>query len=84
MLCHCMFYVQTFFITQKLLGGHAETFVISPLLKIIKFHATFIFERQYWINVENFLMKYKAIIGIHYFDITVWFQYTHFWTRENR
>jgi len=45
--------------------------VTSPLLKIIKFHATPKFRRQYKINVEHFVMKYQTVIGIHYFDITV-------------
>jgi len=31
--------MQTFFITQKSLGGHAKTSVTSPLLKVVKFHA---------------------------------------------
>ena len=32
------FLVQTFFITQKSLGGHTKTSVTSTFLKIIKFH----------------------------------------------
>jgi len=32
------FSVQTFFITRKSLGGHAETYVSSLFLKLIKCH----------------------------------------------
>jgi len=38
-------------------------------LKIIKFHATVKFKRHYIINVENFVLKYQAVVVIHYFDI---------------
>ena len=71
--------MQTFFITWKSLGGHAKTSVTSLLLKIINFHATSKFNRQYW---KMWKISYwnKAIIGVHYFDIMVWLQCTHFCT----
>ena len=37
---------QTYFITQKSLGGHAKTSVTSPLLKTIKFYSIGKFKRQ--------------------------------------
>ena len=36
-LHNCRFFVQTFFIMRRSLGGHAKTSASSPLLIIIKF-----------------------------------------------
>jgi len=70
--------VRTFFITQKSLGGYAITCVTSPLLQIIAFHVVVKLRRKYRINVENFMTKRQAVVGNHYFDLTVTFQCTHF------
>jgi len=37
---HGKLFVQTFVITQKILGGHAKTSVTLSLLKIMKYHTT--------------------------------------------
>jgi len=44
----------------------------SLLLKVIKFRATGKFKRQYWIKVENYTMKYHAVIVIHYYLDIQW------------
>jgi len=52
------FPVQTFFITQKSLGGHDKTAVTFPMLKIIKFQAADTIGRKNWINIGTFIMKW--------------------------
>jgi len=47
-----------------------------------KFHAVGKLRRMYWINMEILMMKCQAVIGNHYFDLTVGFHCTHFWMRE--
>jgi len=65
-------YLCKYFYYSKTLGGHAK--MTSPLLKIIKYHAI----GKHRIHVEKFVVKYKTIIGNHYFDIMAEFQYTQF------
>jgi len=72
-----------FHYANKSLVGDAKTPVTSLLLKAIQFSAVDKL-KKWWINTENFVSKCQVVIGIHYFDITVWFQCTHFWTWENR
>jgi len=62
--------VLTFFIL-KILGGHAKTSVTLLFLNIIKLNAADKFGRKYRANVEYFVMKCQAIIGMNYSDITI-------------
>jgi len=72
------FLCKHFSLRKNSLVGHAKAPVTSPLLKIIKFHAWGKLRRKHWTDVEDFMRKCQAAIGIHYFDVTVWFQCTHF------
>jgi len=61
-------------VVLTLYGDEKKSTRESPLENRVVCNTTSLPRRRdvaYLINVDNFVMKYRAVNGIHYFDITV-------------